>query len=135
MKSLRYALLCLAALIGSALAHLHLPKGALELRTFPRVSDAEFAVMRQETLSLVAEDAALELEHLGERYFMLGHQGQLLLLVDNSTSDMLVLHFSPAANRRLIPSNCSPVECAALLHRRSSLKVPSPSRLEFRHSP
>lgn len=135
MKSLTYAVLCLAALIGSALAHPYLPKGGLELRTLPRASDAEFAVMREEALGLVAEDAALELDHLGERYFMLSHQGQLLLLVDNSATDMLVIHFSPAANKRLIPLNCSPVECAGLLHRSPSLNGPRPSRLEFRHSP
>jgi hypothetical protein len=74
MKPLTYALLCVAALIGSRLAHLYLPKGGLEVRTLPKVSDAEFAVMREEVLSLVTEDAALELEHLGERYFMLSHQ-------------------------------------------------------------
>ncbi|QZN79095.1 hypothetical protein K5K93_10620 [Stenotrophomonas sp. DR822] len=53
MKSLTYALLCLAALIGSALAHFHLPKGDLELKTYPKVSDAEFAVMHEGALSLV----------------------------------------------------------------------------------
>jgi len=35
MKSLTYAVLCLAALIGSALAHFHLPKGDLELKAHP----------------------------------------------------------------------------------------------------
>lgn len=55
MKSLIYAVLCLAALIGSALAHFHLPKCYLELKTYLKVSAAEFAVMREEALSLAAE--------------------------------------------------------------------------------
>ncbi len=45
MKSLRYAILYLVALFGSARAHFHLPKGDLELKTYPKVSAAELAVM------------------------------------------------------------------------------------------
>lgn len=71
MKSLTYALMCLAALIGSALGHLHPPKGGLELRTFPSVSDAEFAVMREEAISLVDEDAALGAGRFAARHLEL----------------------------------------------------------------
>lgn len=93
MKSLMYALLCLAALIGSALAHFHLPKGDLELKTYPKVSAAEFAVMREEALSLVVEDAALGAGRFEARYFELTCRGEPALLVDNSSSQLLILGF------------------------------------------
>jgi len=91
MKSLMYALLCLAALIGSALAHFHLPKGNLELKTYPKVSAAEFAVMREEALSLVVEDASLGAGRFEARYFELTCRGEPALLVDNSSSQLLIL--------------------------------------------
>lgn len=49
MKSLRYANVYVEALIGTALASLYLPKGELELKTYPEVSAAEFAVMREDS--------------------------------------------------------------------------------------
>lgn len=91
MKSLTYALLCLAALIGSALVYLHLPKGGLELRAFSSVSDAEFAVMRQEAQSLVAEDVALGAGRFAAKYFVLTCRGEHVLLVDNSSSQLLIV--------------------------------------------
>lgn len=36
MKSLMYANVYVAVLLGTALSHLHLPKDELELRTYPR---------------------------------------------------------------------------------------------------
>lgn len=98
MKSLTYAVLCLAALIGSALAHFHLPKGTLELKAYPNVSAAEFAVMREEALSLAAEDAALRAGRFEARYFELTCRGESALLVDNSSSQLLILGFIGRAN-------------------------------------
>lgn len=71
MKSLTYAALCLAALTGSALAPFHLPKGNLELKSYPKVSAAEFAVVREGALSLAAEDAALGAGRFEASYFEL----------------------------------------------------------------
>ncbi len=95
MKSLTYgaAALCLAVLIGSALAHFHLPKADLELKTYPKVSAAEFAVMREDALSLAAEDAALGAARFEARYFELTCRGDPALLVDNSSSQLLILGF------------------------------------------
>jgi hypothetical protein len=93
MKSLTYALLCLAALIGSALAHFHLPKGHLELKTYPKVSATEFAVMREEALSLAAEDAELGARRFEARHFELTCRGDPALLVDNSSPQLLILGF------------------------------------------
>jgi hypothetical protein len=93
MKSLTYALLCLAALIGSALAHFHLPKGNLELKTYPKVSAAEFTFMREEALRLVADDGALSAGRFEASYFELTCRGEPALLVDNSSSQLLFLGF------------------------------------------
>lgn len=93
MKSLTYAVLCLAALIGSALAHFHLPKDDLELKTYPKVSAAEFSGMREEALSLVVEDAALGAGRFEARYFELTCRGEPALLMDNSSSQLLILGF------------------------------------------
>ena len=38
MKSLTYAVVYVAVLLGTALTHRYLPKGELELRTYPKVS-------------------------------------------------------------------------------------------------
>ncbi len=100
MKSLTYAVLCLAALIGSALAHFHLPKGDLELKTYPKVSATEFSVIRQEALSLAAEDATLGAGRFEARYFELTCRGEPALLVDNSSSQLLILGFMGQANER-----------------------------------
>lgn len=91
MKSLTYALLFLAALIGSALVYLDLPKGGLEIGTFPRVSDAEFAVMREEAQRLVTEDVALGAGRFAAKYFVLTCRGEPVLLVDNSSSQLLII--------------------------------------------
>ncbi len=93
MKSLKHAVLSLAALIGSALAHFHLPKGDLELKVYPKVSDAEFAVMHEGALSLVAEDAAFGVGRFAARYFELTCRGEPVLLVDNSSSQLLIIGF------------------------------------------
>lgn len=95
MKSLTYgaAALCLAVLIGSALAHFHLPKADLELKTYPKVSAAEFAVMREDALSLAAEDAALGAARFEARYFELTCRGEPALLVDNASSQLLIVGF------------------------------------------
>lgn len=98
MKSLTYAVLCLAALIGSALTHCHLPKDDLELKTYPKVSATEFAVMREEALRLAAEDATLGTGRFEARYFELTCRGEPALLVDNSSSQLLILGFTGQAS-------------------------------------
>lgn len=97
MKSLRYPIVYVAALCGAALAHFHLPKGDLELKTYPKVSATEFAVMREEALSLAAEDAALGAGRSEARYFELICRGESALLVDNSSSQLLIFAFSVPA--------------------------------------
>ena len=93
MKSLTYSIVFVAALIGAALANFYLPRGDLELKAYPKVSAAEFAVMREESLSLVAEDAALGAGRFEAKYFELTCRGEPALLVDNSSSQLLILGF------------------------------------------
>lgn len=94
MKSLKYAIVYVAALIGVAFANLHLPKGDLELKTYPKVSTAEFAAMRKEALSLVAEDAALGAGRFGDSYFELNCRGEPTLLADNSLEQLVIVLYA-----------------------------------------
>ncbi len=52
MRAVIYRAVLLAAL-SAATASCHVPKVALELRTFRTVSDAEFAIMHEEAVRLV----------------------------------------------------------------------------------
>ncbi|MCW0216987.1 MAG: hypothetical protein OJI67_01580 [Prosthecobacter sp.] len=107
----------MTALIGSTLAYFHLPKGDLELKTYPKVSAAEFTFMREEALSLVTEDAALGAGRFEARYLELTCRGEPALLVDNSSSQLLFLGFIGQA---------SETPCVQpLLQRWSSLLLPA----------
>lgn len=101
MKSLMYAVVYVAVLLGTALAHLHLPKGELELRTYPKVSATEFAVMREEALRLVAGNAELDMGLSGNRYFELNCRSEPTLLVDNSSSQLLIISQTSRAHEKL----------------------------------
>lgn len=68
MKPVIYGVVLLAAL-SATIASRHLPKAGLELRTFRKVSDAEFAVMREEAVRLVREGVVQDARYAGERYF------------------------------------------------------------------
>ncbi len=98
MKSLRYSLVLVVALIGAALANLHLPKAELELETYQKVSAAEFAAMRKEALHLAAEDSAIGAGRFEAQYFELTCRGEPALLVDNSSSQLLVVSFAIRAS-------------------------------------
>lgn len=65
MKPVTYGAVLLAAL-SATIASRHVPKAGLELRTFRKVSDAEFAVTRDEAARLVREGVVLPARY-GER--------------------------------------------------------------------
>lgn len=94
MKSLTYTIVFFAACIGAVLANLHLLKGQLELKTYPKVSAAEFAVMREEALRLIVEDAALGAGHFGDSYFELNCRDGPTLLVDNSLEQLVIVLYA-----------------------------------------
>lgn len=53
-------LLIYGAALSAAISSRHAPKADLELRTFRKVSDAEFAVMHEEAVRLVREGLVQE---------------------------------------------------------------------------
>jgi hypothetical protein len=101
MKSLTYAVVYVAVLLGTALTHRYLPKGELELRTYPKVSATEFAVMREDVLRLAAGSAELDVGLSGNSYFELNCRREPTLLVDNSSSQLLIIGLTSRAHDTL----------------------------------
>lgn len=93
MKLLIYGAVLLAAL-SAAIASRHVPKADLELRTFRKVSDAEFAVMREEAVRLVREGVVQDAWYAGERYFEVSCDGKPVMLVDNSLEQLVILLYA-----------------------------------------
>ncbi|MGE8235859.1 MAG: hypothetical protein ACN6PQ_06250 [Stenotrophomonas indicatrix] len=97
MRLLIYGAVLLAAL-SATIASCHVPEADLELRMFRKVSDAEFAVMREEAVRLVREGLVLHARHAGERYFEVSCDGKPVTLVDNSLEQLVIVLY---ANRRM----------------------------------
>lgn len=93
MKLLIYGAVLLAAL-SAAIASRHVPKADLELRTFRKVSDAEFAVMREEAVRLVREGVVQDGRYAGERYFEVSCDGKPVMLVDNSLEQLVIVLYA-----------------------------------------
>ncbi|CRD55517.1 MULTISPECIES: hypothetical protein [Stenotrophomonas maltophilia group] len=90
MKPVIYGAVLLAAL-SVAIASWHVPKAGLELRTFRKVSDAEFAVMREEAVRLVRGSLVLHARYAGGRYFEVSCDGKPVMLVDNSSEQLVIV--------------------------------------------
>lgn len=90
MRAVIYGAVLLAAL-SAATASCHVPKAGLELREFRKVSDAEFAVMREEAVRLVREGLVLHARYAGERYFEVSCDGKPVMLVDNSLEQLVIV--------------------------------------------
>lgn len=93
MKPLIYGAVLLAAL-SATVASLHVPKAGLELRTFRKVSDAEFAVMHEEAVRLVQGGLVQHVRYAGERYFEVSCHGMPVMLVDNSLEQLVIVLFA-----------------------------------------
>lgn len=93
MKTVTYGAVLLAALTA-AIASPHVPKAGLELRTFRKVSDAEFAVMHEEAVRLVRGGLVLPARYAGERYFEVSCHGAPVVLVDNSLEQLVIVLFA-----------------------------------------
>ncbi|WP_401742492.1 hypothetical protein [Stenotrophomonas geniculata] len=89
MKPLIYGAALLAAL-SAAIASRDVPKVGLEQWTFRKMSDAEFAVMREEAVRLVREDLVRDAWYMGERYFEVSCHGAPVMLVDNSLHQLVI---------------------------------------------
>ncbi|CAH0247048.1 hypothetical protein [Stenotrophomonas lactitubi] len=90
MKPLIYGAVLLAAL-SATIASRHVPKADLELRTFRKVSVAEFAVMHEEAVRLVRGGPVLPARYAGERYFEVSCHGIPVILVDNSLEQLVIV--------------------------------------------
>lgn len=93
MKLLIYGAALLAAL-SAVIASRQVPKADLELRTFQKVSDAEFAVMHEEAVRLVREGVVQGGRHPGERYFEVSCGGKPVMLVDNSLEQLVTVLYA-----------------------------------------
>ncbi len=93
MKFLIYGAVLLAAL-SAAIASRHVPKADLELRTFRKVSDAEFSVMREEAVRLVREGVVHDARYAGERYFEVSCDGKPVILLDNSLEQLVIVLYA-----------------------------------------
>lgn len=68
----------------------HAPTTALELRTYKKVPSAELADMRERALHLAAKISALDSLHSGDEFFRLMIRGTPAVLVDDSTTHLLI---------------------------------------------
>lgn len=93
MRPVIYGVVLLAALCA-AIASFHVPKAGLQLRTFRKVSDAEFAVMLEEAVRLVREGQVLDTRYPGERYFEVSCDGKPVMLVDNSLGQLVIVLYA-----------------------------------------
>ncbi|MBA0342412.1 hypothetical protein D7U87_17110 [Stenotrophomonas maltophilia] len=93
MKLLIYGAVLLAAL-SAAIASRHAPKADLELRTFRKVSDAEFTVMREEAVRLVRGGLVQHARYAGDRYFEVSCDGIPVMLVDNSLEQLVIVLYA-----------------------------------------
>lgn len=90
MRPLIYGAVLLAAL-STAIASCHGPKAGLELRTFRKMSDAEFTVMHEEAVRLVRGGLVQHARYAGERYFEVSCDGKPVMLVDNSLEQLVIV--------------------------------------------
>ena len=93
MKPVIYGAVLLAA-VAAAIASRHIPQAGLELRTFRKVSDAEFAVMREDAVRLVREGLVQHARYAGERYFEVSCHGAPVTLVDNSLEQLVIVLYA-----------------------------------------
>lgn len=93
MRAVIYGTVLLAVL-SAATASCHVPKAGLELRTFRKASDAEFAVMREEAVQLARKGVVQDARYAGERYFEVSCEGRPVMLVDNSLEQLVIVLFA-----------------------------------------
>lgn len=93
MRPVIFGAVLLAALCA-AIASCHVPSAGLQLRTFRKVSDAEFAVMREEAARFVREGQVLDTRYPGERYFEVSCHGVPVMLVDNSLEQLVIVLYA-----------------------------------------
>lgn len=93
MRPLIYGVVLLTILCA-AIANWHVPKIGLNVWTLRRVSDAEFAVMREDAVRLVRGGVVQGARYPGDRYFEVSCDGKPVMLVDNSLEGLVIVLFA-----------------------------------------
>lgn len=93
MRLLIYGVVLLT-ILRAAITNWHVPKIGLNLWTLRKVTDAEFAVMREDAVRLVPGGVVLGARYIGERYFEVSCHGKPVMLVDNSMERLVIVLFA-----------------------------------------
>lgn len=89
--------------MGLVISDYYLPQATLEVKAYRRLSDYSFGVMRQEAEAFAAARGGVRLEESprdgSARYFVLHADGQPVMLVDNSSMQLVVMVAGDAGER------------------------------------
>ncbi|AWH24003.1 hypothetical protein C1932_02115 [Stenotrophomonas sp. YAU14D1_LEIMI4_1] len=89
--------------MGLVISDYFLPQATLEVKAYRRLSDYSFGVMRQEAEAFAQARGGVRLEVSSgdgsERYFVLHANGQPVMLVDNSSMQLMVMIVGDAGER------------------------------------
>ena len=89
--------------VGLVISDYFLPQAALEVKAYRRLSDYSFGVMREEAEAFAQARGGVRLEASSgdgsERYFVLHANGQPVMLVDNSSMQLVVMVVGDAGER------------------------------------
>ncbi|MBK0024998.1 hypothetical protein IAE57_02385 [Stenotrophomonas sp. S48] len=89
--------------MGLVIADYFLPQATLEVKAYRRLSDYSFEVMREEAKAFAQARGGVRLEESSrdgsERYFVLHADGQAVMLVDNSSMQLVVMVVGDAGER------------------------------------
>ncbi|WP_164270546.1 hypothetical protein [Stenotrophomonas sp. B1-1] len=89
--------------MGLVISDYFLPQTALEVKAYRRLSDYSFRLMREEAEAFARERGGVRLEESprdgSERYFVLLADGQPVMLVDNSSMQLVVMVAGDAGER------------------------------------
>jgi len=89
--------------MGLVISDYFLPQAALEVKAYRRLSDYSFGVMREEAEAFARARGGVRLEASSrdgsERYFVLLADGQPVMLVDNSSMQLVVMVAGDAGER------------------------------------
>ncbi|MCU1000348.1 hypothetical protein JAK44_05145 [Stenotrophomonas maltophilia] len=81
--------------MGMVMADHYLPQATLEVQVYPRLSDAEFSLMRKEAKAFAkargGEGVVVSSRDESARYFELRANEKPVMLVDNSVAQLMVM--------------------------------------------
>jgi len=93
MRLVIYAVVLLT-MLRAVIANWFVPRLGLNLWTLRKVSDVEFAVMREDAVRLVRGGVVQGALQPEERYFVVSCHGKPVMLVDNSMERLVIVLFA-----------------------------------------